>query len=98
MPILETEDYEEMVERNKQQDSRKIAGVKPADSTELVAQEGQALIYFTAFISRDSLSSIADDIGLDEEAWREEFRYHEEWEIEALVNVKTGEIIEAKLA
>ena len=97
MPILETEDYEEIVEHNKQQDSRKIAGVKPADSTELVAQEGQALIYFTAFISRDSLSSIADDIGLDEEAWKK-FKWAEEWEIEALVNLKTGEIIEAKLA
>ena len=88
MPILETDEYEELLDAQEKKEPR---------NEEFKAGEGEALIGFTAFISRDSLSEIADEIGLDQEAWNENFRYSEEWEIEAIVDMETGEIIKARL-
>ena len=86
MPILDAEEYESLLkEKNIDQPER------------FKAEEGQALIYFTAFINRDSLSEIADEIGMDEDAWNENFKYSEEWDIEAIVDLDSGNIIKSRL-
>ena len=73
------------------------ANKKVSNNDSLVPGEDEKLIYFSAFIPRDSLSSIADEIGLDDDAWNENFKYKEEFMIEATVNLETGEITRARL-
>ena len=89
MPILDAEEYEEMLTHA--EDEPRV------ENDDFVAAKGEVVVCFSAFASRDTLSNVADEAGLDEEAWKK-FKWAEEWEIEALVNLKTGEIIEAKLA
>lgn len=96
MPILEPEDYEEIVEHNKRKDAQK--SVRPSSEEDVfVAGLGEAIISMRARVSRDSLRDIADEIDLSDEAWRDEFKHCEDWDILAVVNVETGEIVKSKL-
>lgn len=95
MPILDEEDYSAVMDHAAKKNiptNMKISGNNP-----LIPGENERLIYFSAFISRDSLGNIADEIGLDEDAWNENFKYEEEFTIEATVNLETGEITQARL-
>lgn len=95
MPILDEEDYSAVMDHAARKNIP--ANKKVSSNDKLVPGEDEKLIYFSAFISRDSLSSIADEIGLDEDAWNENFKYEEEFMIEATVNLETGEITRARL-
>lgn len=95
MPILDEEDYSAVMDHAARKNIPANKRVRSNDK--LVPEEDERLIYFSAFISRDSLSNIADEIGLDEDAWNENFKYEEEFMIEATVNLETGEITRARL-
>lgn len=95
MPILDEEDYSAVMDHAARKNIP--ANKKVRSNDKLVPGEDEKLIYFSTFISRDSLSSIADEIGLDEDAWNENFKYEEEFMIEATVNLETGEITRARL-
>lgn len=95
MPILDEEDYSAVMDHAARKNIPANKRVRSNDK--LVPEEDERLIYFSAFISRDSLSNIADEIGLDEDAWNENFKYEEEFTIEATVNLETGEITRARL-
>jgi hypothetical protein len=86
MPILEAEEYEEIVKEKN--------GKHPP--AEFRAGDGEALVLFNAYASRDTLSNVADAIGLDEDAWAK-FKWAEEFEIEAIVDIESGEIVKARL-
>lgn len=87
MPILEPEEYSEYVERAVEKNIEKP----------LEAGEGEEVIYFSAFTSRDALHEIADDICLSDFAWHENFKYNEEFEFEAVVDMKTGVLVKLRL-
>lgn len=89
MPILEAEDYEEIIDH-----SNDKSIVDKGDS--FVVEDGQAIACFSAFASRETLSGVADEIGLDEEGWKK-FKWAEEYTIEAVVDLETGDIIKARL-
>ena len=93
MPILEAEEYEEIVEHNT---IRRIEEM-PNVETFTPNNQNEEVIYLSAFVSRDALASIADDLEMDDEPWATAFKFAEEWPIEAIVNVKTGMIIKARL-
>lgn len=88
MPILDAEEYEEILTHAKDE--------RPTEDGEFVAADGEVVVCFSAFASRDTLSNVADEAGLDEEAWKK-FKWAEEYAIEAIVEVATGEIIKARL-
>ena len=88
MPILDAEEYEEMLTHA--EDEPRV------ENDDFVAAKGEVVVCFSAFASRETLSNIADEAGLDEEAWKK-FKWAEEYEIEAIVEVATGEIIKARL-
>lgn len=94
MPILEPEEYEEVVERS---NSKPNVQYVPDDESLTASGPDEEVIGFSAFVSRDTLWNIADDVGMDKKAWQEAFKFAEEWEIEAVVNVKTGMITKARL-
>ena len=88
MPILDAEEYEEILTHA--EDEPRV------ENDDFVAAKGEVVVCFSAFASRETLSNIADEAGLDEEAWKK-FKWAEEYEIEAIVEVATGEIIKARL-
>ena len=88
MPILDAEEYEEILTHA--EDEPRV------ENDDFVAAKGEVVVCFSAFASRDTLSSVADEAGLDEEAWRK-FKWAEEYRIKAIVEVATGEIIKARL-
>ena len=95
MPILDEEDYSAVMDHAARKNIP--TNKKVSNNNSLVPREDEELIYFSAFISRDSLSNIADEIGLDDDAWNENFKYEEEFMIEATVNLETGKITQARL-
>jgi len=93
MPILEEEEYDDLLEEVK-----KIARHKPigVNKDEFVDDDDHVIINIYAHASRESLWDAAEELGLSETAISY-FKYAEEYEISVKVEKETGAVVGAKI-